>query len=110
VPKPKTRLPRTKTRTQAKKGDAVAKPSTTAKPPARRAGQKPKKKSSRFQRFFLVRWWRETRGELAKVVWPTWTEVRYLTVAVLVTTFLSSAFFGLLDWIFLQIVGFLIGV
>jgi len=109
VPKPKTRLPRTKTRTQTK-GDAPVKRTTTAKPPARRATAKSSGRASWTKRFALFRWWRETRGELAKVVWPTWTEVRYLTIAVLITTFLSSAFFGFVDWLFLQIVGFLIGV
>ncbi len=111
MPKPKTRISRpktereaapAKTKTKAPGRAPVPRPEPKAKPP------KARKKAGRPN--FLVRWWNETRGELRKVVWPTWAEVRYLTVVVLLVTFLTSAFFGFMDWLFLQVVGFLIGV
>ncbi len=109
MPKPKTRISRPKTEREA--------PGAKTKAPGRAAVsrsepkakiQKARKKTGKPN--FLVRWWNETRGELRKVVWPTWAEVRYLTVVVLLVTFLTSAFFGFMDWLFLQVVGFLIGV
>jgi preprotein translocase subunit SecE len=41
----------------------------------------------KIKRFFgnLVNFLRETRAELRKVVWPTWGQVRVLTLVVLVT-------------------------
>ncbi len=115
MPKPKTRLPRTKTpraKTADPAGAKPAAPTRKAPPPARvetkARAQKARKKGGRPN--FLVRWWNETRGELRKVVWPTWAEVRYLTVVVLLVTFLTSVFFGVADWLFLRVVGFLIGV
>ncbi len=115
MPKPKTRIsrpkpktgptdtPATRTKTSAPKATASA-PRTANKTALR----KPRKRAGKPN--FIVRIWNETRGELRKVVWPTWAEVRYLTVVVLLVTFLTSAFFGLADWLFLRVVGWLIGV
>ncbi len=111
MPKPKTRISRRKperTAAAPKAKDTAARP--PARPPESKAKiQKARKKSGKKPNFF-VRWWNETRGELRKVVWPTWAEVRYLTVVVLLVTFLTSAFFGFTDWLFLRVVGLLIGV
>jgi len=111
VPKPKTRISRPKT----KRDSSAVKTKTKSASRVTVSRSEPKAKIQRARKKtgkpnFLVRWWNETRGELRKVVWPTWAEVRYLTVVVLLVTFLTSAFFGFIDWIFLHIVGFLIGV
>jgi preprotein translocase subunit SecE len=48
----------------------------------------------------LVRYFRETRGELRKVTWPTRQESQRLTAIVLGVTALMALFLGLLDFIF----------
>jgi preprotein translocase subunit SecE len=49
---------------------------------------------------FLVRWWRETIGELRKVSWPTLPDARRLTVIVILTMVATGVFLGLLDYLF----------
>ena len=46
----------------------------------------------------VVRYFRETRAELRKVVWPTREEAINLTVVVVVTIVAMSAFFGVIDF------------
>jgi preprotein translocase subunit SecE len=48
----------------------------------------------------LVKYYRETVGELRKVTWPTFEESRRLTAIVLGVTITMSIFLGLLDFIF----------
>ena len=48
----------------------------------------------------LVRYFRETRGELRKVTWPTREESQRLTAIVLGVTAVMAVFLGLLDLIF----------
>jgi len=48
----------------------------------------------------IVRYFRETRGELRKVTWPTREESWRLTLIVLGVTAAMSVFLGLLDFIF----------
>ena len=48
----------------------------------------------------LLRYFRETRGELRKVTWPTRQESQRLTAIVLAVTALMSLFLGILDYIF----------
>jgi preprotein translocase subunit SecE len=50
------------------------------------------KKHNIFQSFF-----RETTGELRKVSWPTWPEVRQLTGIVLLVMVVMGAILGLTD-------------
>lgn len=50
------------------------------------------KKPNAIQAFF-----RETTGELRKVSWPTWPEVRQLTLIVLAVMFAMGALLGLTD-------------
>ena len=50
------------------------------------------KKQNFFQSFF-----RETTGELRKVSWPTWPEVRQLTGIVLMVMVVMGAILGLTD-------------
>ncbi len=59
---------------------------------------------------FIVRYYRETVGELRKVVWPTWPEARNLTVIVLVVILVGSVFLGLADFLFSQLFGLLLGL
>ena len=48
----------------------------------------------------LVRYFRQTRGEIRKVTWPTPAESRRLTAIVLGVTAVMSLFLGILDFIF----------
>jgi preprotein translocase subunit SecE len=50
------------------------------------------KKQNAIQRFV-----RETVGELRKVSWPTWSEVRQLTVIVLVVMVIMGLVLSLVD-------------
>lgn len=50
------------------------------------------KKQNVFQSFF-----RETTGELRKVSWPTWPEVRQLTGIVLLVMVVMGVILGLTD-------------
>ena len=51
-----------------------------------------KKKQNAFVAFF-----RETKGELDKVSWPTWREVRQLTGLVLLVMVIMGAILGITD-------------
>ena len=48
---------------------------------------------------FAVRFLRETRSELRKVVWPTRREALNMTAIVLGVTLLMAAGLGLVDWL-----------
>lgn len=48
----------------------------------------------------IVKFYRETVGELRKVVWPTRQEATRLTLIVLSVIIISSAFLGFFDWLF----------
>jgi preprotein translocase subunit SecE len=43
---------------------------------------------------------REVRGEMRKVAWPTWPEVRKYSIVVLVTVIIFTAYVGGLDALF----------
>ena len=60
---------------------------------------KPTKKRNAIQR-----WWRETVGELRKVVWPTPPEAWRLTKIVIIVIVVVGAFLGLLDFVFSKII------
>lgn len=57
-------------------------------------------KKSGDQSNALVRYVRETRGELRKVTWPTRQESQRLTAIVLGVTAVMAIFLGLLDFLF----------
>lgn len=59
---------------------------------------------------FIVRYYRETVGELKKVAWPTWQEARMLTTIVLVVIVLAAMFFGLGDYLFNQLIALLLSI
>ncbi|GIV63057.1 MAG: preprotein translocase subunit SecE [Chloroflexota bacterium] len=68
---------------------------------------KPAEKSKQPNR--LVRFWRETIGELRKVSWPTPQEAWRLTKIVLAVMGLMAVFLGLLDYVFSALIGLLLG-
>jgi preprotein translocase subunit SecE len=56
----------------------------------------------------IVRYFRETRSELRKVVWPTREEATNLTVIVLAVTVGMSAILGLIDFLFARLFALLV--
>lgn len=67
-----------------------------------------KKKKTENKPKGITRWWRETVGELRKVTWPTPQEAWHLTRVVIVTMILMSAVLGLLDFVFTQLIAFIL--
>ena len=57
----------------------------------------------------LQRWFRETRGELRKVVWPTREEAIRLTRVVVLISLAMGLLLGLLDLLLNSLYGLLIG-
>lgn len=58
----------------------------------------------------VVRYYRETVGELKKVVWPTREEATRLTGIVLLVITVMAVVLGLFDYLFQQLVRFLISL
>ncbi len=56
----------------------------------------------------VLRYFREVRGELRKVTWPTREESQRLTGVVIAVTLVFAGFFFVLDLIFSQIIHVLI--
>ena len=56
----------------------------------------------------LARWWRETLGELHKVVWPTPKEAWQLTKVVLLVMFAMGIVLGGLDFVFTKLIGLIL--
>jgi preprotein translocase subunit SecE len=56
----------------------------------------------------VSRYLRETSGELRKVTWPTRQDAIQLTVLVLIVVLLASLFLGSLDYLFRELMGFII--
>ncbi len=67
---------------------------------AKAKSDKKTSKKSGGQSNALLRYFRETRGELRKVTWPTREESQRLTAIVLGVTAVMALFLGLLDLIF----------
>ena len=57
----------------------------------------------------LARWWRETIGELRKVVWPTTKEAWQLTKVVLLVMVAMGIVLGGLDFLFTKLIGLILG-
>lgn len=57
----------------------------------------------------LARWWRETIGELRKVVWPTPKEAWQLTKIVLLVMLAMGIVLGGLDFVFTKLIGLILG-
>lgn len=56
----------------------------------------------------IAQYFRETRAELRKVVWPTREEATNLTLIVVVTIIVMAAFFGTVDYLLSQLFRLLI--
>ena len=56
----------------------------------------------------VVRYYRETVGELRKVTWPTWLEARNLTIIVLVVILVMATILGLFDFLFAEMIKVLV--
>ena len=67
---------------------------------AKAKSEKKAQKKSGDQTNPIIKYFRETRGELRKVTWPTRQESQRLTAIVLGVTALMAIFLGLLDLIF----------
>ena len=46
----------------------------------------------------------EVRSETRRVSWPTFTQIRATTIVVLITVFFFGVYFGILDWVFNNVV------
>lgn len=57
----------------------------------------------------VVRYFKEVRAELAKVVWPTRRNTLNLTGIVLGVTAVMSILMGLLDWLFAKLFALIVG-
>lgn len=57
----------------------------------------------------IRKFYRETSAELKKVSWPTREEAISLTRVVLIVIVVMSAFLGLLDYLFTQLFGLILG-
>ena len=56
----------------------------------------------------IAQYIRETRAELRKVVWPTREEATNLTIIVVGTIVVMSAFFGVIDYLLTGLFRFLL--
>lgn len=66
------------------------------------------KKAENKKESAIHRWWRETKGELRKVTWPTPPEAWRMTKIVLIVIVLMSATLGILDFVFSRLVGLIL--
>jgi preprotein translocase subunit SecE len=57
----------------------------------------------------IQKWWRETLGELHKVVWPTRKEALRLTWIVIIVIIVMGALLGALDFGFTKLIGVIVG-
>jgi len=57
----------------------------------------------------VQKWWRETIGELRKVVWPTRKEALRLTWIVICVIIVMGALLGSLDFGFTKLIGLIVG-
>jgi len=78
-----------------------------SKAPVRKAAAT--RKPARKQPNALQRFFRETRGELKKVSWPTREEAWRLTVVVTAVTVFMAAFLGFFDWLFTKLFALILG-
>ncbi|HOG47245.1 MAG TPA: preprotein translocase subunit SecE [Anaerolineae bacterium] len=56
----------------------------------------------------LFRYFRETRAELRKVVWPSRKEATRLSLIVVSVLVTLSVFLGVVDYVFAQLIGLIV--
>jgi preprotein translocase subunit SecE len=91
---------------------AKSKPSEKPKAIQTKAPEKDKdkEKAQPRQPNRVVRYWRETIGELRKVSWPTPQEAWRLTYIVIIVMLSTAAVLGFLDFLFSRLVGLLVSI
>jgi preprotein translocase subunit SecE len=72
--------------------------------PEKDKGKEKEKKESR-----IIRYFKEVRAEIRKVVWPSRKTTTNLTLIVLGVTAAMSAFLGFVDWVFAKLFTWIIG-
>lgn len=66
------------------------------------------KETKTSQRFSLIRYLKETRAELKKVIWPSREEALRLTLVVITTILVMAVVLGLLDYIYSKLIDLII--
>ena len=56
----------------------------------------------------IAKWWRETMGELRKVVWPTPRDAFQMTKVVLLVMAAMSVVLGLVDFVFSKLLALIL--
>jgi preprotein translocase subunit SecE len=46
----------------------------------------------------------EVRSEAKRVTWPSFTQIRATTIVVILTVFFFGVYFGILDWVFNNVI------
>ncbi len=77
---------------------------TAATTPEKDKGKEKEKKENR-----IVRYFKEVRAEVRKVVWPSRKTATNLTLIVLGVTVAMSAALGFIDWVFAKLFTWIIG-
>lgn len=92
----------------ADKEQKVAQQSTAKDKPAKEKAKKP----NAFVRFFkrIVRYFREMKSELKKVVWPTRQQVVRNTVVVILVVLVVGVLIWLFDWLAAAIIRALVNL
>jgi preprotein translocase subunit SecE len=72
--------------------------------PEKDKGKEKEKKESR-----IIRYFKEVRAEIRKVVWPSRKTTTNLTLIVLGVTAAMSAALGFIDWVFAKLFTWIIG-
>lgn len=74
-----------------------------------KAGKSAAKKATAQKPNRIQKWWNQTVGELRRVTWPTREEAIRMTKIVLVVVVAMAVFLGVIDFIFSELFGFIIG-
>ncbi len=86
----------------------VVKKATQPAQVAKKAAEPAKTAKKEKKELRIVRYLKEVRAELKKVVWPTRRNTLNLTAIVLSVTAAMSIVLGLLDWLFAKLFSFII--
>lgn len=52
----------------------------------------------------------EVQGEMKKVTWPDWQQLRNATGVIIIFVLVVAAIIGLMDLVFRKLIGFIIGI
>ncbi len=52
----------------------------------------------------------EVQGEMKKVTWPDWQQLRNATGVIIIFVLVVAAIIGLMDLVFRELIGFIIGI